>query len=142
MNNGFYTSYFVLGEWIGGVVMRKQVREYMLSKSNLLILILLCLIFGVTFFGAIGISTIQSDRIEVSSFRVQPRKKIITRVLIEKDDTLWNYACQYYSKEYKSVDELIAEIKRTNGLSCNLIKEGSYLLIPHYVTIESGDRSQ
>lgn len=115
--------------------MRNQAREYMLSKSNLLVL--LCLIFGVTLFGVIGISAMRPDRVAASSVSVQPREKIITRVLIKKDDTLWNYACQYYSKEYESVEELISEIKRTNGLSSDLIKEGAYLLIPHYVTVET-----
>lgn len=129
-----FISYLVLGELIGGDIMKNQARKCMLTKSGLFVL--LFLIFGVTLFGVIGISAMHPDRIAASSVSVQPREKIITRVLINKDDTLWSYACQYYSKEYESVEEFISEIKRTNGLSSDVIKEGYYLLIPHYVTVE------
>lgn len=120
--------------------MRHQIREYMFSKRNLLVL--LCLVFGIMLFGVIRISAIHPSRIAASSVSMQQREKIITRVLVRQNDTLWDYACQYYSEEYDNMEELISEIKRTNGLTGNLIKEGSYLLIPHYITIESGDSSQ
>lgn len=120
--------------------MKHQIREYMFSKRELLVL--LCLFFGILLYVVIKSSSIHPSRIAASSVRMQPREKIITRILVKQKDTLWDYACQYYSEEYDNVEELISEIKRTNGLSGNLIKEGSYLLIPHYVTIESEDNFQ
>lgn len=115
--------------------MRYQIKEYRLSKKDLLVF--MCLFFGIMLFGVIKISPIASDRITASSVDMQQREKIITRILVQQDDTLWDYACQYYSIEYEDVEALISEIKRTNGLSDDLIKEGSYLLIPHYVTMET-----
>ena len=119
--------------------MRYQMREYTLSKRNLLII--LCLLFGIILFSTIRILTIHPNKVSASSVNVQHREKIITRVFVKQDDTLWDYACKYYSKEYKNVEELIFEIRQTSGLSDDLIKAGSYLLIPHYVTIESGSNS-
>lgn len=120
--------------------MRYQMREYTLSKKYLLII--LCLLFGIMLFSSIRISTMHPNRISASSVNIQHREKIITRVFVKQDDTLWDYACQYYSEEYRNVEELIFEIRKTNGLSDDLIKEGSYLLIPHYVTTESESNSQ
>ena len=112
--------------------MEQQIRVSMLTKRELLAL--LCLVFGVALFNIIRSSSFSSDEIAISSVILQQREKIVTRVLVQRDDTLWGYASQYYSKEYENVEELVSEIKRTNGLSDDLIKEGSYLLIPHYVT--------
>lgn len=120
--------------------MRYQMREYTLSKR--ILLIILCLLFGIMLFSTIRISAMHPNRISASSVNIQHREKIITRVFVKQDDTLWDYACQYYSEEYRNVEELIFEIRKTNGLSDDLIKEGSYLLIPHYVTTESESNSQ
>lgn len=58
----------------------------------------------------------------------------ITSIQIESGDTLWTLAEEYYTEEFSSVPEYVAEIKRMNGLSTDTLYAGSYLLIPHYIT--------
>lgn len=57
----------------------------------------------------------------------------ITSVQIEEGDSLWSIASAYYTEEFSSVDKYIAEIKRMNGLSSDLLYAGSYILIPQFV---------
>lgn len=112
--------------------MKYQIKRYMPTKKELLWL--LCLFFGIMLFVIIRNIVTHTDSVTTYTTDMQQRQKIITRVLVQQDDTLWKYASKYYSEEYEDVEELIFEIKKTNGLSDNLIKAGSYLLIPHYIT--------
>lgn len=57
----------------------------------------------------------------------------ITSVKIQEGDSLWSLAEEYYSDEFSSVSNYIAEIKRMNGLSADTLYAGSYILIPQYV---------
>lgn len=60
------------------------------------------------------------------------RTYCITTVEIQKGDSLWSLAKEYYTDEFSCLSEYIDEIKRMNGLSSNTIYAGNYLLIPQY----------
>lgn len=62
-------------------------------------------------------------------------EKRIASVKIQENDSLWTIASAYYTKECGSLRSYIAEIKRTNGLSDDVIYAESYLIIPYYVSI-------
>lgn len=64
------------------------------------------------------------------------REKIISSICIEKNSTLWDIATEYYTEEYKNMDELIEEIKISNGMTTDTIHAGHYLIVPHYVSYE------
>lgn len=57
----------------------------------------------------------------------------ITSVQIMEGDSLWSLASQYYTEEYSSITDYIEEIKRMNGLSSDVLYEGNYLLVPHFI---------
>lgn len=57
----------------------------------------------------------------------------ITSVQIEEGDTLWKLASRYYTEEFSSVENYIAEIKRMNGLSSDILYAENYILIPQYI---------
>jgi len=57
----------------------------------------------------------------------------ITSVQIEKGDSLWSLASEYYTEEFSCIEEYITEIKRMNGLSSDVLYAGNYILIPHFV---------
>lgn len=58
----------------------------------------------------------------------------ITSVQIEEGDSLWSLASEYYTEEFSSITNYIAEIKRMNGLSSDTLYAGCYILIPQYIT--------
>ena len=62
-------------------------------------------------------------------------EKRIASVKIQENDSLWSIASAYYTKECGSMRSYITEIKRTNGLSGDVIYAESYLIIPYYVSI-------
>lgn len=62
-------------------------------------------------------------------------KKNITTVSIERGDTLWTIAQNYYTEENQSMKSYIEEIKECNHLSSSRIKEGQNLIIPYYERI-------
>lgn len=84
-----------------------------------------------------GFGTFGRERTqEVTSVCVE-KEKIVTSVLIEKDSSLWEIASQYYTDEYVDVHALIDEIKQSNGLCRDVIHEGAYIIVPHYVSSAS-----
>ena len=58
----------------------------------------------------------------------------ITSVQVTSGDTLWSIAKEYYSEEFSSLNGLVIEIKRINGLSSDIIYAGNYILVPQYTT--------
>lgn len=64
------------------------------------------------------------------------REKIVTTIYVEKDSTLWDIAKRYYTEEYRDLNDMIEEIKQSNGMEKDIIHEGAYLIIPHYVDCE------
>ncbi len=64
--------------------------------------------------------------------RAVTREKLVTSVKIEKGDSLWSIASQYFTDEYDDINSYIAEIMYSNGLTSDVIHEGSYIIVPYY----------
>lgn len=64
------------------------------------------------------------------------REKIVTTICIEKNSTLWDIASEYYTEDYADVNDLIEEIKMSNGIKKDMVHEGAYIIVPHYVSCE------
>lgn len=58
--------------------------------------------------------------------------KLVESVRINKGDSLWSIASEYYTEECGGMKQYINEIKRTNHLSSDTIHEGNFLLVPYY----------
>lgn len=69
---------------------------------------------------------------ESSPKEEQARCKYFTSVTVESGDTLYAIAEQYFTEEYKSIENYIREIKKVNGLATDRIIQGNYLTIPYY----------
>ena len=66
-------------------------------------------------------------------FVVTGKMKYCTSVLIRSGDTLWSIAEEYADQDiYSSKLEYIKEIKTTNHLTSDDIRQGSYLLVTYY----------
>jgi LysM repeat protein len=68
----------------------------------------------------------------VTAERSVTREKTVTSVKIEKGDSLWSIANLYISDEYKDMNTYIKEIMDSNGLTSDVIHEGSYIIVPYY----------
>lgn len=55
--------------------------------------------------------------------------KVYQTVLIEKNDTLWDFAVQY-SAEGQDIRSYIQEIRSLNHLTTDTLIEGQYLILP------------
>ncbi|NLK99774.1 MAG: LysM peptidoglycan-binding domain-containing protein [Clostridiales bacterium] len=69
---------------------------------------------------------------KVTAKREGNRVKHVASVEIQKGDTLWTIASKHMSDEYKDLNEYIAEIMTTNGLSSDKIQAGNYIIVPYY----------
>ena len=69
------------------------------------------------------------------NYRIEKR---IASVKIQENDSLWSIASAYYTEDCGSMRSYIAEIKRTNGMSDDVIYADSYLIIPYYVSVPVG----
>ncbi|MCD8120240.1 MAG: LysM peptidoglycan-binding domain-containing protein [Lachnospiraceae bacterium] len=59
--------------------------------------------------------------------------KYYTTITVEKGDTLWDLAIEYYSeKYYDSVSDYVDEVKTINGLKSDTIHEGAKLVIVYF----------
>ena len=65
------------------------------------------------------------------------REKVVTTICVEKNSSLWDIASNYYTEEYGDLYNMIEEIKKSNGIEKDMIHEGAYLIIPHYVCSET-----
>lgn len=97
-----------------------------------IILILCVLSFGLHHITLSGSTdTPKQNRIEKElSFR---------SITVNPNDTLWSIAKENYSEEYGSLKNYIKEIKRCNSLTTDHINAGSSLLVPIYVSVDSGN---
>lgn len=117
--------------------MNKRVRKITSKefyKDNLIKLILITL-------SVLFILLIAScfTKAKVSADSLSNSRKQVTSIRIEKGDSLWSIAQEYISEEYKSVNDYIDEIKASNGLFSDTIHEGSYIIVPYYVSVLSED---
>lgn len=65
--------------------------------------------------------------------RNQNTVKCYTSVQVDAGDSLWSIATAHMTSEYRNIDDYINEIKVINGISGNMIQQGSYLNIPYYL---------
>ena len=61
-----------------------------------------------------------------------------TYITVSDNDTLWGIACEYADEHYSSVYQYIREVKTLNGLTGDAIYSGSKLIIPVYVSVDTG----
>lgn len=61
------------------------------------------------------------------------RIRTISSVKIEKNDSLWSIASEYYTDDFGSIQDMIDEIKQINGLTSDTIKAGNYIVVPYYM---------
>ncbi len=103
-------------------------REEKRELSNVKILLAASII---TFFVLIALFLVPARKVNASVSNADAKYRI-TSIVIEKGDTLWDLAKEYYTSDFSSIKEYIKEIKRLNGLKNDNITAGNYLLIPHY----------
>ncbi len=60
------------------------------------------------------------------------RTKQLTSVYVEKGDSIWSIAEQFYTPECGSMKEYVSEIRKTNDLKSDRILYGFTLLVPYY----------
>lgn len=96
-------------------------------KRVIIFSIICVILFGGAIFG------MQMNR--MCDARSQESKtKVITSVYVERGSSLWQYAREYYTEDYESMDAMIAEIKAANGMHDSMIHEGAYIIIPYYTS--------
>jgi LysM repeat protein len=69
---------------------------------------------------------------KVTAGRSDSRVKLVTSVKIEKGDSLWSIAEEYFTDDYADINTYIKEIKRSNGLTSDIIHEDCYIIVPYY----------
>ncbi|TAH63728.1 MAG: LysM peptidoglycan-binding domain-containing protein [Anaerolineaceae bacterium] len=69
---------------------------------------------------------------KVTAKREGYRVKHVISVEIQKGDTLWSIASRHISDEYDNVNDYIAEIMISNGLTSDKIHAGNYIIVPYY----------
>lgn len=69
---------------------------------------------------------------KVTAKREGYRVKQVTSIQIQKGDTLWSIASNHMSDEYNDLNDYIAEIMVSNGLSSDKIQAGNYIIVPYY----------
>ncbi len=70
--------------------------------------------------------------VKASSGDSADRKFICQSVKIEKNDTLWSIAEEYYSDEYRDIADYVDSIKKANNLKSDTIQAGNYIIVPYY----------
>ena len=71
----------------------------------------------------------------VTAERNIPREKLVTSVKINDGDTLWSIAANYYTDDYDNYIDYIEEIKKSNGLSSDIIQAGNYIIVPYFAEV-------
>lgn len=73
---------------------------------------------------------------QVIAEKSPPKEKLVASVRIEQGESLWRIAERYMTEEYSDIHTYINEIKRSNGLTSDVIHEGAYIIVPYYSTLE------
>ena len=70
------------------------------------------------------------------------RNKRVVSVIVEREDTLWSIASEYYTEECGSMKEYVSEIKKCNSLEGDTIYAGYPLVVPVWVSEEESAELQ
>jgi len=95
-------------------------------EKNPTMILLGALIFTVILLSLFTIST------QVIAEKSPTKEKLVTSVRIKEGDSLWSIAERYMTEEYSDIYTYINEIKRSNGLTSDVIHEGAYIIVPYY----------
>ena len=59
--------------------------------------------------------------------------KYYTNIEVQYDETLWDIADRYYCEaKYDNYAHYISEVMHINGIYCEDVSAGSYLIVPYY----------
>jgi cell division protein YceG involved in septum cleavage len=89
-------------------------------------------IFGIAILFLAAILSVGFITKTVSAQRTGERVKHVTSIEIQKGDTLWSIASEFYSDEYDDLNEYIEEIKCSNGMASDEIHTGNYIIVPYF----------
>ncbi len=68
----------------------------------------------------------------VTAQRNTDRRKLVASIEIQKGDTLWSIASEYFTEEYDDMNDYIEEIMESNGMVSDQIHSGRYIIVPYY----------
>ncbi|GAA4653162.1 hypothetical protein GCM10023142_03000 [Anaerocolumna aminovalerica] len=103
-----------------------QTKLALMFEKNPTMILLGALIFTVILLSLFTIST------QVIAEKSPTKEKLVTSVRIKEGDSLWSIAERYMTEEYSDIYTYINEIKRSNGLTSDVIHEGAYIIVPYY----------
>ena len=99
---------------------------YVLQKRIMIFAVTLSIILaGVICFNVFNAKA-KSSQTDVTLY------KYYKNIEIQYDDTLWDLAKENYCKERQSMKEYIAEVKRINHLTDDVIVAGNHIVLPYY----------
>lgn len=130
-----------------GYITRKQLRK--LKNNKILAWIFFVLCCALCFFSGFQLSRVQAnaDREQLSYDSLantgseseqgmhkasHPKAKYYTSIKIQPGDCLYELAEEYISEEYPSIENYISEVKSINHMSCDILYQGCYLILPYY----------
>ncbi len=104
----------------------KMKRQRELKKQIIIMIVTFCMItiFAFTFGSSF------SKAKEVTTERQV--YKYFTSIMVKSGDSLSSIAAENMSKEFKSIEHYVNEIKHINSLEDDTIHVGQYLVIPYY----------
>ena len=101
----------------------KRKRQLVLLRRQLLAALTATIVVISTII-IINTVTAQGDEME--------KEKYYKSIMIEHGDTLWDIAKEYYDSSSYTIPEYIEELKSINGLDCDNIQSGSYIIVSYY----------
>ncbi len=108
----------------------KRKRELQRCLSICIFTLALVVVFSALFF---------SSRTKAREAESQASYKYYKSIIVEKGDTLWNYAKEYGDKPYYSdSSDYVKEVISINSLKNDRITSGQYLILPYYSTGSAG----
>lgn len=89
-------------------------------------------IFGIAVLLLLTIFSVGFITKTVTAERTGERVKLVASVEIQKGDTLWSIASEFYSDEYDDMNDYIKEIMDSNGMASDQIHTGNYIIVPYF----------
>lgn len=89
-------------------------------------------IFGIVILFLAAILSVGLITKTVTAQRTGERVKLVASIEIQKGDTLWSIASDFYSDEYDDMNDYIEEIMYSNGMTSDEIHTGNYIIVPYF----------